>query len=124
MRARVLVAGMVAALALAGAGPAAAEGWAKTFGLAGGSVALTNAQANTVWSPVAVLWAFDGATNATLRVERESQGNWFLLGAFTVTNGTCAVWIPEADYPFALGDVFTVTSTATNGSVQVIRKGG
>lgn len=101
----------------------AGGGWASTHSLAGGTVALTNSQANTVWAPVAVLWVFDGATNALLTIERASQGHVYLLGAYSVTNGTSAVWIPEADYPFAEGDALAVTSSATNGAVQVIRKG-
>jgi hypothetical protein len=31
--------------------------------------------------------------------------------------------VPEAEYPFALGEVLRVGSTVTNGVVQVIRKG-
>lgn len=101
----------------------AGGGWSSTYPLAGGTVSLTNTQANSGWAPVAVLWAFDGATNATLTVQRVSQGHTYLLGLHSVTNGSSALWIPEADYPFAEGDALTVSSTATNGSVQVIRKG-
>ena len=102
---------------------AAGGGWAGTYSLAGRSVALTNEQANSTWVPVAVLWRFDVATNAAITVERVSQGNAFVLGATSVSNATSAVWVPEAEYPFAVGDVLRIGCTVTNGVVQVIRKG-
>lgn len=110
--------GLLAGVAIAG------DGWAVTYPLAGGSVGVTNGQANTVWVPVAVLWAFPEPTNAVLSVRRVSQGNTFVLGSYAISNGTSAVWVPEADYPFVAGEVLQVTSSVTNGNVQVIRKGG
>ncbi len=101
----------------------AGGGWAGTYSLAARSVALTNEQANSTWVPVAVLWRFDVATNAAITVERVSQGNAFVLGVANVSNATCAVWVPEAEYPFAVGDVLRIGCTVTNGVVQVIRKG-
>ena len=100
-----------------------AGGFASSYRLASGGVALTNEQANSTWVPVAVLWRFDVATNAAITVERVSQGNAFVLGAASVSNATCAVWVPEAEYPFAVGDVLRILCTVTNGVVQVIRKG-
>jgi len=35
---------------------------------------------------------------------------------------TSTVWAPDADYPFDFGDVLRVTSMATNGQVQIIRR--
>jgi len=102
---------------------ALAGGWATTHSLEGGSVALTNSQANSAWAPVAVLWAFGEATNATVTVARVSQGATFALGASEVTNASSAVWVPEAVYPFGTGDVLKIESSVTNGRVQVIRKG-
>ena len=101
----------------------AGGGWAGTYSLVDRSVALTNEQANSTWVPVAVLWRFDVATNAAITVERVSQGNAFVLGVASVSNATCAVWVPEAEYPFAVGDVLRIGCTVTNGVVQVIRKG-
>ena len=117
-----ILAAVVVALGMVGVA-LAGGGWGTTHSLAGGGVALTNTQANTVWVPVAVLWKFSGATDATVTVERVSQSNTYLLGSASVSNATSAVWVPEAGYPFALGDVLRVTSTVTNGAVQVIRKG-
>lgn len=119
-RCAMLVAGLVLVTACA---VLAGGGWATTHPLAGGSVALTNAQANSVWAPVAVLWRFDAATNAAVTVSRVSQSNTYVLGSASVSNATSAVWVPEADYPFSLGDVLTVGSSVTNGAVQVIRRG-
>jgi hypothetical protein len=113
---RILVLVLAPVVALAG-------GWAASYRLTDGVVAVTNTQANSTWAPVAVLWRFDEVTNAVVRVERVSQGTLFVLGVASVSNGTCAVWVPEAEYPFALGEVLRVGSTVTNGVVQVIRKG-
>ena len=125
MRRRVVGVVIAAMVMVAAAGIAVAgDGWAVTHSLAGGSVALTNGQANAVWVPVAVLWVFPGPTDAALSVERVSQGNTFRLGLHSISIGTSAVWVPEGEYSFAEGDVLRVTSSATNGSVQVIRRGG
>lgn len=97
--------------------------WAQTYPLNGSTIAVTNHQANGVWMPEVVLWKFVAATNAALTVSRVSQGNTYLIGNLSVTNASTVVWIPEADYPFDYGDVLQLTSTATNGQVQIIRKG-
>ena len=114
---------MIAFVMVAVAGAAVAAPWASTESLEGGSVAVTNGQANSVWAPVAVLWKFAVATNAALVVSRASQGGTFLLSSQNVANASTAIWIAEAPYPFASGDVLRVTSSATNGVVQIIRKG-
>lgn len=118
-----ILAGLVIMAALVGP-VVAGDAWVSTYSLVGGGVSLTNGQANSVWVPVAVLWSFDVGTTAAVAVERVSQGGTFVLGAHSVSNGTSAVWAPDADYPFAVGDVLRITSSATNGVVQVIRKGG
>ena len=123
MRRRSILAGVLGMVLASVCVALAGGGWATTHPLAGGSVALTNRPANTVWAPVAVLWKFDAVTNAAVTVERVSQSNTFLLGSASVSNATSTVWVPETDYPFALGDVLRVTSSTTNGAVQVIRKG-
>ena len=123
MRGRSILAGVLGMVLASVCVALAGGGWATTHPLAGGSVALTNSQANTAWAPVAVLWKFNAATNATVTVERISQSNTFLLGIASISNATSAVWVPEADYPFIVGEVLRVGSSATNGVVQVIRKG-
>jgi hypothetical protein len=86
------------------------------------TVAVTNQQANSVWIPEVVLWKFTMATNAALTVSRVSQGNTYLIGNITVTNASTVVWIPEADYPFEYEDALQLTSTVTNGQIQIIRR--
>ncbi len=105
------------------AGAVYAAPWAQTFPLRGPTVAVTNQQVNTVWMPEVVLWKFATATNAALTVSRVSQGNTYLIGSLSATNASTVVWISEADYPFEYGDSLQLTSTVTNGQVQIIRKG-
>ena len=97
--------------------------WAQTYSLNGSTVAVTNQQANSVWMPEVVLWKFTAATNAALTVSRVSQGNTYLIGSLSVTNASTVVWIPEAYFPFEYGDALQLSSTVTNGQVQIIRKG-
>jgi hypothetical protein len=108
---------------LAVAGVVYAAPWAQTYQLGGSTVSVTNQQFNTVWMPEVVLWKFAAATNATLTVSRVSQGNTYLIGSLSVTNASTVVWIPEADFPFEYGDALQLSSTVTNGQVQIIRKG-
>ena len=111
-------------LFLLGGEPAfAGGGMVNTYPLGTGTVTISNRQANSTWFPVAVLWKFDSATDSALAVYRVSDGVSFLLSSIVVTNGTTAVWVSEAAYPFDRGDVLRMTSSATNGNVQVIRKG-
>ena len=105
------------------AGAVYAAPWAQTYPLKGSTVAVTNQQVNTVWIPEVVLWKFTAATNAALTVSRVSQGNTYLIGSLSVTNASTVVWIPEADFPFEYGDALQLSSTVTNGQVQIIRKG-
>ncbi|MEI6168526.1 MAG: hypothetical protein WCS52_15190 [bacterium] len=105
------------------AGVAYAAPWAQTYPLSGSTVAVTNQQANSMWIPEVVLWKFTTATNAALTVSRLSQGNTYLIGSLSVTNASTVVWIPEADFPFEYGDALQLSSTVTNGQVQIIRKG-
>lgn len=97
--------------------------WAQTYPLKGPTVAVTNQHFNTVWMPEVVLWKFTAATNASLTVSRVSQGNTYVIGSLSVTNASTVVWIPEADFPFEYGDAMQLSSTVTNGQVQIIRKG-
>ena len=97
--------------------------WAKTYSLAGSTVAVTNSQANSVWMPAAVVWNFAGTASGTVSVSRISQGNTYLLSRYEVpTNSPTVVWIAECAYPFAVGDVLVLTSSETNGVLQLILK--
>ncbi len=97
--------------------------WITTHPIDGGGVSLTNSQANSVWVPLAVMLRYETPSDSVVAVERESQGATYLLGLVTVTNASTVVWIPETGYPFVLGDVLRVQSAATNGQMQIIRKG-
>lgn len=99
-----------------------AGGFASTYRLDRGVVALTNVQENSSWSTVAVLVRFDAGTNGTLAIRRVSQGNTYTLGACTFSLATNLVWAAERDYSFGFGDVLVIESTATNGVIQVMLK--
>ena len=99
-----------------------AGGFASTFRLDRGVVAVTNAQANSSWATVAVLVRFDTGTNGTLSIRRVSQGNTFTLGVCYFSVATNLVWAAERDYSFGFGDVLLIESTATNGVIQVMLK--
>ena len=99
-----------------------AGGFASTFRLDRGVVAVTNVQANSSWATVAVLVRFDAGSNGTLAIRRVSQGNTFTLGTCTFATATNLVWAAERDYSFGFGDVLVIESTATNGVIQVMLK--
>ena len=102
-----------------------AGGFASTYCLtsSGGVVAVTNAQANSSWVVTAVLVRFDTAATGTVVVCRTSQGNTFTLGSCTFAGATNLVWVADCEYPFGFGDVLAITSTATNGVVQILSRG-
>ena len=99
-----------------------AGGFASTYRLDRGVVAVTNVQENSRWATVAVLVRFDAGTNGTLAIRRVSQGNTYTLGTCTFAVATNLVWAAERDYSFGFGDVLVIESTATNGVVQVMLK--
>ena len=105
------------------AGATWAGGWSGTYSLAGGTVGLTNTQANTSWVPVAVLLAFTEPGSGTTEVWRVSQEHSFRLASCVFTNMTTVVWVPDAQYPFEVGEALVISSSVTNGVVQIIRKG-
>jgi hypothetical protein len=121
MRLQSLFVAGVAAAGLVLAGIAGGDAVSRRF--AGGAVALTNSQANSSWATVAVLVRFDVAATGTATVRRDSQGASFVLGTCSYAGATNLVWVPDRDYSFGFGDVLVVESTATNGVVQVMRKG-
>ena len=99
-----------------------AGGFASTYRLDRGLVAVTNVQENSSWATVAVLVRFDSGTNGTLAIRRVSQGNTYTLGSCTFSSATNLVWAAERDYSFGFGDVLLIESTATNGVIQVMLK--
>ena len=117
---RHLLATSIVAICLPLAGMAG--GFASTFRLDRGVVAVTNVQANSSWATVAVLVRFDAGTNGTLSIRRVSQGNTYTLGACSFVVATNLVWAAERDYSFGFGDVLLIESTATNGVVQLMLK--
>lgn len=120
MKRSVLVSGVVAAWI---AGAALAGGFVVTRRLDSGEVAVANTQANSVWSPVAVLVSFETPATGTVSVARISGGVEYLLGSHEASGATGLVWVADAPYPFAEGDVLVVRSAETNGTVQVILQG-
>ena len=120
MKARLIAVVLTVILAAAGV---QAGGWSGTYSLATGSVELTNSQANSSWVPVSVMWKFASPGTGTTEVWRVSGLESFMLSNCTFTNVTTMTWVPDADYPFGLGDALVIRSSVTNGVVQVIRKG-
>ena len=118
MKRLILVLVMVAA-----AGAAWAGGWTATYSLAGGAVGLTNTQVNSSWVPISVMLKFNAAGSGTAEVWRVSQEHSFMLANCAFTNASTVVWVPDAQYPFGLGEALVIRSSLTNGIVQVIRKG-
>jgi hypothetical protein len=96
---------------------------ASSYRLDRGVVAVTNSQVNSSWVTVAVLVRFDTAATGMVAVTRESQGASYTLGACSFAGATNLVWVADGEYAFGYGDVLVVESTATNGVVQVMRKG-
>ena len=103
--------------------PLLAAGIATTHSLATGAVAITNTQKRSSWVPVALLFRFTAPASGTITVERLTGSTAFLLTGCTLSNNQHAVWVPEADMPFNENDALNITSTITNGTVEIIRKG-
>ncbi|QHI70143.1 hypothetical protein [Tichowtungia aerotolerans] len=97
-------------------------GMSSLHSLDSGTVSVTNTQKHASWVPVAVLFRFESSVSGTVTVTRETGGTSFQLATVDLSGNQTAVWIPDVAYPFNLNDVLTVTSTATNGTVEIIRK--
>lgn len=98
------------------------NGMSSLHSLDSGTVSVTNTQEHASWVPVAVLFRFDAPVTGTVTITRTTAETVFQLATVELTDNQSAIWIPEADYPFNVDDVLTVTSTATNGTVEIIRK--
>ena len=103
--------------------PLLAAGIATTHSLNSGAVAITNTEKRSSWVPVALLFRFTAPASGAITVERRTGSTAFLLTGCTLSNNQHAVWVPEADIPFNENDSLLVTSTITNGTVEIIRKG-
>jgi hypothetical protein len=112
-----------AALMLALCASSRAGGFSTVHTLNSGTVAITNTQKRSSWVPVALLFRFTAPTSGTITVERRTGSTAFLLTGCTLSNNQHAVWVPEADIPFNENDSLNITSTITNGTVEIIRKG-
>jgi hypothetical protein len=110
-------------LVLALCASSSAAGFSTTHSLNSGTVAITNTQKRSSWVPVALLFRFTAPSSGTVTVERRTGSTAFLLTGCTLSNNQHAVWIPEADIPFNENDALNITSTITNGTVEIIRKG-
>ena len=110
-------------LMLALCASSSAAGIATTHSLSSGTVAITNTQKRSSWVPVALLFRFAAPTSGAITVERRTGSTAFLLTGCTLSNNQHAVWVPEADIPFNENDSLNITSTITNGTVEIIRKG-
>jgi hypothetical protein len=102
---------------------ASAAGIASTHSLNSGTVELANTQKRSSWVPVALLFRFDDPATGTITVERRTGLTAFLLTSCAVSNNQHAVWVPEAAIPFNENESLFITSTITNGTVEIIRKG-
>jgi len=103
--------------------PLLAAGIATTHSLSSGTVSITNTQKRSSWVPVALLFRFTAPASGAITVERRTGSTAFLLTGCTLSNNQHAVWVPDADIPFNENDSLLVTSTITNGTVEIIRKG-
>lgn len=99
-----------------------AAGMNSVLPLASGCVSITNTQKNSSWVPVAVLFSFDAPVSGSLAITRQTDGVTFLLGTVTLSVNQYAMWILDAPISFNLNDVLSVTSSMTNGTVEIIRK--
>ena len=100
-----------------------AAGISSVHSLESGVVSITNAQKRTAWHPVAILFRFDEPVTATLTITRQTEGEVFQLATVELSANQYAVWVSDGPITFKLGDVLSVTSTETTGSVEIIRKG-
>ena len=103
--------------------PSFAGGMSSLHSLDSGSVTITNTQKRSSWVPVALLFRFDAPATGTITVERGTGSTAFLLTSCVLSNNLHAVWVPDADIPFNLNEILSITSTVTNGTVEIIRKG-
>ena len=101
----------------------AGGGWSSSHSLVGGTVAVTNDQANSSWVPVAVLIQYAGTCTGTVDVRRVSQGLTVALGSCAFANVSSVVWVPDAAFSFEFGDALVIRSSETNGFLQLMRRG-
>ena len=99
-----------------------AGGFSKTYSLSAGEVVVTNNQKRSCWFPVALLFHFAEPVDSAVSIKRLSDGAEYLLSTVALTNVQDVTWIPEADYPFNFGDSLVISSTATNGTLEIIQR--
>lgn len=111
------------ALMLALCASSSAAGITSQHSLTIGTVELANTQKRSSWVPVALLFRFNAPATGTITVERRTGSTAFLLTSCAVSNNQNAVWVPDAAIPFNENESLFITSTITNGTVEIIRKG-
>jgi hypothetical protein len=99
-----------------------AAGFSKSYSLSTGTVTVTNNQKRSSWHPVALLFHFTASADPTISVKRLSKGTEYLLSSVTLTNVQDVTWIPDADYPFNFGDALIISTTATDGTLEIIQR--
>lgn len=114
---------LISSFALLLAPCANASGMSSVHTLTTGTVSITNTQKNSSWVPVALLFRFDDPATGTITVERRTGSTSFLLTSCTLSNNQNAVWVPDAAIAFNENESLFITSTITNGTVEIIRKG-
>lgn len=100
-----------------------AAGISSTHTLATGTVAITNTQKRSAWHPIAILFRFNDPATGTITIQRESQNIQHLLATTTHSNNQHAIWIAPAAITFNENDILIISVTATNGTLELIRKG-
>lgn len=101
---------------------ALAGGFSKTYSLSTGGVVVANNQKRSSWVPVALLFHFTEPVDTTVSIKRLSNGTEYLLSSMQLTHVQDITWIPDADYPFNYGDALIISTTAQNGTLELIQR--
>jgi len=88
-----------------------------------GTVEIRNTQKRYTWHPVAILFRFTDPATGEIRIIRQSQGTQKILATCAISNHQHIAWYPIAAIPFNENETLIITATATNGTVEIIRKG-
>jgi len=103
--------------------PLLASDLTTTHTLDTGTVEIRNTQKRYTWHPVAILFRFTDPATGEIRIIRQSQGTQKILATCAISNHQHIAWYPIAAIPFNENETLIITATATNGTVEIIRKG-
>ncbi|HMO51241.1 MAG TPA: hypothetical protein PKA21_08955 [Kiritimatiellia bacterium] len=98
--------------------PAGAE--VVTVSTSDSTVVFTNTQANSAWSPTALVYQRAEVAPVVLSLYRHGNDQVVLLSSVSVTASNI-IWVPEARYLFEAGTALVVDSSIENFSVQLHR---